>query len=165
MPSPTKTTVIGQFENPTLLDIFQVVIPGVDAILGMDYTGSIYPTVAIPVVPVIQQSLLRVNTNLTASVTKRVLDDTMFNVAIYMESYGDGAGGTTLVATITWTNVQGSSKNLTLTLTGPTDNIQQENLVILAAAGTDLVVSTAFSGAPFHYDIACNVLILPTAGA
>jgi hypothetical protein len=117
-------------------------------------------------VPAIQASLLRVHTNIPVSVSNPVLiGPTMYNVAIYMESYADGADDATLVASINWINVQGNSQDLTLTLLGPTDNIQQENLVILAAQGTDLVVSTAFSGAPFYYDICCNILILPTAGA
>ena len=117
-------------------------------------------------IPAVQLSLLRVDTNLPVSVTNPVLiGPTMYNVAIYLESYGDGGAGTTLVATINWINVQGSAQELTLTLEGPLDNIQQENLVILAAQGTNLVVSTAFSGASFHYDICCNILILPTAGA
>jgi hypothetical protein len=114
-------------------------------------------------VPAVQKSLYAQDTETSQSITNPVLVDTLFNVAIYMESYGDGGSGTTLVATITWTNVQGNVQALTLTLLGPSDNIQQENLVILAKAGTNLVVSTAFSGAAFHYDIACNVLILPTA--
>lgn len=118
---------------------------------------------AIGPVPAVQKSLLAIDTTATQSITNPVLANTMFNVAIYMESYGDGAAGTTLIATITWTNVQGNSQSLTLTLLGTLDNIQQENLVILAKTGTNLVVSTAFSSTTFHYDIACNVLILPTA--
>jgi hypothetical protein len=118
---------------------------------------------AIGPVPAVQKSLYAQDTNTTQSITNPVLVNTLFNVAIYMESYGDGASGSTCVATITWTNVQGNVQTLTLTLLGPSDNIQQENLVVLAKAGTNLIVSTAFGTTSFHYDIGCNVLILPTA--
>jgi hypothetical protein len=114
-------------------------------------------------VPAVQKSLFAQDVNTPQSISNPVLVNTLFNVAIYMESYGDGGSGTTCVATITWTNVQGVVQTLTLTLLGPSDNTQQENLVVLAKAGSNLVVSTAFSGAAFHYDIGCNVLILPTA--
>jgi hypothetical protein len=155
---PTTKTVIGTFDNPSNLDIFQILGLGGSITCGMDYTGLIYPTA----VPVIQKSLLAVNTNAPQSVTNLVTVTSLYNIAIYMESSGDGGVGTTCVATIAYTNVQGSAKTVTLTLGGNTDNIQQENYVLLAGIGTSISVSTAFSGAAFHYDLALAIAILPT---
>jgi hypothetical protein len=42
--SITKETVIGRYNNPQKLDIFQVVVPGDEGVLSMDFAGNITPT-------------------------------------------------------------------------------------------------------------------------
>lgn len=109
----------------------------------------------------IQASLLAIDTELPQTVVNNNVLTSLYNIAINMESRGDGPPGSTIVATILWSPVQGGTKSVSLVLDGNTDNIQQENYVMLASAGTTITVSTAFSGTPFHYDIAVSVILLP----
>jgi hypothetical protein len=154
---PTKKTVIGSFENFDQSDIFQVLGPGGSISAGMDASGLVYPAR----VPVVQNALLSINTNKVGSVSNFVPDTAMYNIALFMESYGDG-GSSTCVATIEWTNAQGNVKTVDLILHGSSDEIQQENYVLLAGAGSTITVSTAFTGAAFHYDGSFAIAILPT---
>jgi hypothetical protein len=157
----TRETVIGRYNNPTDQDIFQIVGPGDDNILAMDYLGLLHPSS----VPIVQNSLLAIDTNVPQSVTNNNIETSLYQVALYLESRGDGGGGTTCVATIVWSSPAGAPRTITLTLDGDTDNVQQENYVILALQGSNITVSTAFSGASFHYDIAIAIALLPTGGA
>jgi hypothetical protein len=113
-------------------------------------------------VPVVQNSLLAVDTNTSQSVTNDNTKTTLYQVGIYLESRGDGAGGTELTATIAWTSPAGDDRTVTLVLDGNTSNIQMENYIILALASTDIVVSTVFSSTSFHYDIGVSIALLPT---
>jgi hypothetical protein len=157
----TKQTVIGRFNNPTEQDIFQVVGNGDDNILAMDYLGLLHPSN----VPIIQNSLLAIDTNVPQSVTNENTLTSLYQIGIYLESRGDGAGGSTCVATVSWSAPAGTPRTIAMTLDGSTDNTQQENYVILALAGSDIVVSTAFSSSSFHYDIAIAIALLPLGGA
>jgi hypothetical protein len=157
MSTLTKETVIGRFNNPQCLDIFQVVGPGDDNILSMNCDGLLNPTS----VPVIQNSLLAIDTNIPQSVSNENTVTSLYQIGIYMESRGDGAGGSTCVATISWSAPAGTPRTITLTLDGSSDNTQQENYVILALAGSTITVSTAFSSTNFHYDIAAAIALLP----
>src|SRR5271154_2964855 len=103
----TKTAVIGTFDNPTNLDIFQTLGPGGNVICGMNYQGLIYPIS----VPVVQNSLLVIDTNKNQSVSNTAIATSLYSVAVYGESYATGAGGTTTVITIAWTNAQGNNKS------------------------------------------------------
>ncbi len=129
--------------------------------------GNLYRAILTAIGPasVVQNSLLAVNTNTAEIVSDTAVATSLYNIALFMESYGTGGGGTTVVATIFWTNAQGNLKTVALTLALDSDQIQQENYVMLAKAGTSISVSTAFSGAAAHYDIAAAISILPTAGA
>jgi hypothetical protein len=113
-------------------------------------------------VPVVQNSLLAINTNVNQSVTNNNVKTTLYQVGVYLESRGDGAGGTTTVCTISWTSPAGGPKSVTLVLDGNTTNIQMENYIILGLAATDLIVATAFSSTSFHYDIGVTIALLPT---
>jgi hypothetical protein len=158
--SPTSKTVIGQFDNPSNLDIFQTVGMGGNVICGMNYAGLVYPIS----VPVVQNSLLAINTSSNQSVSNTAIATSLFNVAIFMQSADLGGAGTTTVATISYTDVNGVAQSVTLVLHGDQNQIQQENYVLLAKIGTTITVSTAFSGAAFQYTIAVAIAILPTAG-
>ena len=119
--------------------------------------GSLVPAGILAV----QSSLLAIDTNLPQEVVNNNILTSLYNIAINMESRGDGIPGSTIIANISWTPVQGGTKQVTLVLDGDEDNIQQENYVMLALAGTTITVSTAFSGTSFHYDFACSVILLP----
>ena len=160
MSTPTKGTVIGQFDNSTKSDIFQTTMPGNGIFMWMDYLGLIHPTS----VPVVQASLLEIDTNVPQSVTNENAATSLYQIGIYLESRGDGGSMDTCVATIAWSSPAGTPRTITLTLDGDTDNIQQENYVILALAGSNIVISTSFSEVPFHYDVAIAVALLPTGG-
>ena len=116
-------------------------------------------------IPVVQNSLLAIDTNTPQSVTNTNIATTVYQVAVYLESRGDGGSGTTCVATVSWSSPAGTPRTITLTLNGDTDNIQEENFAILALAGSNILVATAFSGAAFHYDISVAIVLLPTVGA
>lgn len=158
---PTPTTVMGRFTSLAGQDIFQIFGPQGNLVCSLNSSGLFNPTF----VPIVQNSLLAIKTNLPQSVSNQVIATSLFNIALFMESYGTGAPGTTCVATISWTNAQGVAKTVTLTLPGNSDNIQQENYAFLAQAGSIITVSTTFSGAAFNYDIAAAIAILPTAAS
>jgi hypothetical protein len=157
---PTKDTVIGKFISLSEQDIFQIVGPGGKILASLNSKGLFNPTF----VPIVQNSLLVVNTSSPQSVSNIAVANSLYNIAVNMESRGNGAQGSTVVTTIAWVPVQGGVKNVTLVLSGEGDQIQQENYVLLAAAGTNITVSTGFSSTPFNYDIAVAIAILPTAG-
>lgn len=154
---PTTKTVIGTFDNSSNLDIFQSLGQGGQVICGMDYTGAIYPAQS----PIVEDSLTAIDVTTPQTISALAGTTSMFNVGIFMESYGTGAGGTTCIATISFTNVQNNVKTVVLTLLGPTDNIQQENYVLMALGGTTISVTTAFSGAAFPYDVAVSIARTP----
>lgn len=156
----TKNAVIGTFDNPQSLDIFQIVNQGDGTVLAMDYQGLLHPQI----VPTIQKSLMAISTNQNQSVSNVAIATSLYSVSIYAESLGSGAGGTTTVATLSWTNAQGTPKTITLSIPGDSDTIEQVSYVVLAKQGTTITVSTAFSGASFTYDLAIAIAILPTAG-
>lgn len=114
---------------------------------------------------VLQTSALIVDTNQPQVITNTNIATSMYGVGIYIESYADGASNTTLVATISWTNAQNVQKSVELTLSGTEDDIQQENYVMLALAGSSIIVSTAFSSTSFHYDLAVAVTLFPIGGS
>jgi hypothetical protein len=157
---PTPYTVMGKFSSFSGQDIFQIVGSDGSIICSLNSKGLFNPTF----IPIVQNSLLAINTNAPQSVSNQVIATSLFNIALFMESYGNGQSGTTCTAIISWTNAQGNTKTVSLVLVGNTDNIQQENYAFLAKAGSTITVSTSFSGAPFNYDIAAAIAILPTAG-
>lgn len=116
-------------------------------------------------IPLVQNSLLVLDTNVPQSVSNMNTATTVYQVAVYLESRGDGAPGTTCVATLNWSAPAGTPRTITLTLDGNTDNVQEENFAILALEGSTITVSTAFSGASFHYDISVSIVLLPTVEA
>lgn len=166
VPAQETQFTYGNTRNPLVnnntTDCAQYVGPNGDIVSWIDSEGFGQGNLAmIPGVLAVQTSLLVVDTNQPQQVVNNNIATSLYNIALNMESRGDGAPGATLTATISWTPVQGGTKDVTLVLDGTTDNIQQENYVMLALAGTTITVTTAFSGTSFHYDFACSVILLP----
>lgn len=154
---PTPNAVIGKFTNESNQDIFQIVGPGGNVTASLNYLGIFNPTL----IPIVQQSLLAINTNQLHSVSNTAVATSLYNIALYTSSVGSGAPGSKLVITLSWT--QGTPRTLQLELAGDVDSIQQENYVFLVVGGADITLTTAFTSTPFFYDIAAAISILPTA--
>jgi hypothetical protein len=115
------------------------------------------------VVPVVQNSLLEIATQLPWEVDNEVVITSLYNVTIFAEGYGNGPADSELSVAIEWTNPRGdSTKSVELILKGDTDEIQQMNYVILALQGSMIKVTSVFSGGIFTYDFAVAIAILPT---
>lgn len=85
--------------------------------------------------------------------------NTFFEVPIYINSRGDGAGGTTVIVTLTWTGVSGVVHTVALSVAGDVaGQAQLETFPILVQGGSTITVVTSFSSTPFHYDIATRLL-------
>ncbi len=117
---------------------------------------------AIGVVPIIQPKLQIIDTNVpqTVSIVVPTTANTMYDVPVYLSSRGDGAGGTTVTATLTWTGVDGITNTVVLVASGTTSNVELEEFPILALAGSTVTVSTAFNSTAFHYDVSARFIQL-----
>jgi hypothetical protein len=158
--TPTKDTVIGRFEQAGENDIFQIVGPGGNIVASMTSKGLLSPTL----VPVVQTSLVAINTDEEKTATNVSSATTLYNIALWMESRHDGGPSDTLMASIQYSAPDGDIEEVQLMLHGNIHEIQEENYVFLCEANTSIILTTRFTGSPFHYDIAAGISILPTAG-
>lgn len=124
--------------------------------------------------PVLQQTALdalNVNTNQTLSATSPI--GTLYSVAIYADSRGDGggsAGQDMLTITLNWIDPSGyTPRNLVVSSSEVDGSIlgsaAQITKSILAVAGSTISVTTTFTGSrghTFHFDLSVRLLRTPT---
>jgi hypothetical protein len=115
---------------------------------------------AVAALPIIQNSVQTTNTNApqSLSLVAPAGGPTFYEIPVYLNSRGDGAGGSTVTMTLTWTGVSGVVHMVTLVVSGTVvGQVQLETFPILVLGGSTVSVVTAFSTTAFHYDIAARV--------
>ena len=84
----------------------------------------------------------------------------LYQVSVWMESYGTGAAGSTVIGTLAWTSpVEVHSETLTMVL--DSSAIEVETFPILVVAGATNSFTTAFGTTAAPYDITVRIVKMP----
>jgi hypothetical protein len=86
---------------------------------------------------------------------------TLYTVSIYIDTYGDGAPGSDLITTITWTDPSGAARSIVLDPAGNTSTVQMEQYPLFCQAGSTITVALTFSTTTFHYDASVRIVAMP----
>ena len=114
--------------------------------------------------PIIQAFLQQTNVNTTqsASVVAPAGAPSFYEVPMYLNSRGDGAGGSTVTLTLQWTGVSGVVHTAVQIVSGTVaGQVQLETLPVLVLGGSTVTITTAFSSTSFHYDVVSRFQALP----
>ena len=129
----------------------------IDALLS----GAGAPGAALPIIQAFLQQT-NVNTPQSLSLVAPAGNPSFYEIPMYLNSHGDGAGGSTAVLTLQWTGVSGTVHTAVLTVSGTVaGQVQLETLPVLALGGSTVSVTTAFSSTSFHYSVASRIQVLP----
>ena len=161
-PSSTglQTAVLGNFRNDSKKDILRVFDATNGNVVRIDSNGVISPASA----PVFQNSFFGSGVNAPFSVSSPIGTTGLYNVGLYLFSYGTGGAGTTMTTTITWTGPSTLQHSIQIILAGDSQQVQQENYVLFNLTGSSLSISSAFSSTPFEYDAGISISLLPGVG-